>query len=77
MPGPLPAGTPIGDAVRNARLALLKRGNPLGLVYVPFALPNLRLVRSSPDLDDLDSDDLLDDPDADGLDADDLLSDGG
>jgi hypothetical protein len=26
----------IGEAVRHARLKLLKAGNPLGLVYVPF-----------------------------------------
>lgn len=35
---------PLGAAVRGARLALLKRGNPLGLVYVPFALAGLHLV---------------------------------
>ncbi|MFL5542073.1 MAG: hypothetical protein ACJ8J0_24010 [Longimicrobiaceae bacterium] len=34
---------PLGEAVRGARLALLKRGNPLGLVYVPFALAGLHL----------------------------------
>ena len=33
----------IGQAVRSARLALLKMGNPLGLVYIPFALESLRL----------------------------------
>jgi len=37
-------GTPIGEAVRAARLALLKSGNPLGLVYVPWVLASLRLV---------------------------------
>ena len=37
-------GMPIGEAVRAARLALLKAGNPLGLVYVPWALASLRLV---------------------------------
>lgn len=37
------AGAPIGEAVRGARLALLKDGNPLGLVYVPFVLAGLRL----------------------------------
>jgi hypothetical protein len=42
------AGDPIGDAVRGARLALLKQGNPLGLAYVPFVLPSLRL-RQAPD----------------------------
>jgi hypothetical protein len=43
------AGDPIGDAVRGARLALLKQGNPLGLAYVPFVLPSLRL-RQAPGL---------------------------
>jgi hypothetical protein len=37
------AGVPVGRAVREARLALLKTGNPLGLVYIPFALASLRL----------------------------------
>ena len=36
-------GVPIGQAMRAARLALLKLGNPLGLVYIPFALPALHL----------------------------------
>jgi hypothetical protein len=35
---------PNGDAVRIARLALLQKGNPLGLVYIPFVLPGLHLV---------------------------------
>jgi hypothetical protein len=39
------AGTPLGWAVREARLTLLKAGNPLGLVYLPYALPSLQLVR--------------------------------
>lgn len=34
---------PLGEAMRGARLALLKKGNPLGLVYVPFALAGLKL----------------------------------
>lgn len=38
------AGDPLGQAVRGARLALLKQGNPLGLVYLPFALADLRLA---------------------------------
>ncbi len=38
-------GVPIGEAVRGARLALLKRGNPLGLVYIPFVNAGLRLVK--------------------------------
>lgn len=37
-------GEPLGAAVRHARLALLRTGNPLGLMYVPYALPSLRLV---------------------------------
>lgn len=35
---------PIGAAVTNARLALLSKGNPLGLSYIPYALPSIRLV---------------------------------
>jgi len=34
----------LGESVRNARLALLKALNPLGLVYTPFAVANLRMV---------------------------------
>lgn len=34
----------IGESVKLARLALLKQFNPLGLVYIPFALPGLHLV---------------------------------
>lgn len=34
---------PLGRAMRGARLALLKQGNPLGLVYLPFALAGLHL----------------------------------
>jgi hypothetical protein len=37
-------GVPVGEAVRAARLTLLQQGNPLGLVYVPFALASLRLA---------------------------------
>ncbi len=37
-------GQSIGEAVRNARLTLLGMGNPLGLVYIPFALASLRLA---------------------------------
>jgi hypothetical protein len=37
-------GDPVGKAVREARLALLKDGNPLGLIYIPFARADLRLV---------------------------------
>jgi hypothetical protein len=38
------AGDALGWAVRDARLALLKMGNPLGLVYLPYALPSLQLI---------------------------------
>jgi hypothetical protein len=31
-------GKPLDQAVRGARLALLKRLNPLGLAYVPYGL---------------------------------------
>jgi hypothetical protein len=34
----------LGAAIRGARLEMLKSGNPLGLVYIPFALPGLRLA---------------------------------
>jgi hypothetical protein len=34
----------VGEAVRGARLEMLKSGNPLGLVYIPYALPGLRLA---------------------------------
>ncbi len=34
---------PLGRAVRGARLELLKQGNPLGLVYIPYAVSTLRL----------------------------------
>lgn len=35
---------PFGEAVRGARLKMLQEGNPLGLVYIPYALPALKLV---------------------------------
>ncbi|MFG1776965.1 hypothetical protein ACGFIG_11105 [Micromonospora sp. NPDC049048] len=34
----------LAAAIRGARLQLLSRGNPLGLIYVPYASPHLRLV---------------------------------
>ena len=37
-------GTPIGQAVRKARLKLLQEGNPLGLVYIPFAVASLAMM---------------------------------
>jgi hypothetical protein len=33
----------VGAAIRNTRLTLLERGNPLGLIYVPFALAGLAI----------------------------------
>ncbi|HEU4705567.1 MAG TPA: C25 family cysteine peptidase [Solirubrobacterales bacterium] len=33
----------VGEAIRHARLAALKRGNPLGLAYVPFVLGGMTL----------------------------------
>jgi len=38
------AGQELGRAVRGARLALLKRGNPLGLVYIVYAPVDLHLA---------------------------------
>lgn len=37
------AGQTAGEALRAARLVLLKQGNPLGLVYTPFVQAGLRL----------------------------------
>ncbi len=33
----------LGASVRNARLKLLKEGNPLGLLYTPFVIPSLHV----------------------------------
>lgn len=33
----------IGEAVRGARLKMLKEGNPLGLVYIPYVMAGLKL----------------------------------
>lgn len=38
------AGEELGKAVRGARLHMLKNGNPLGLVYILYALPALKLA---------------------------------
>ena len=38
---------PIGKAVRGARLELLTQGNPLGLVYIPYAVATLRLAKQN------------------------------
>jgi hypothetical protein len=40
-------GTPIGEAVRLARLELLQQGNPLGLVYDAYAVASLKMVPAS------------------------------
>lgn len=37
----------LGEAIRRARLRLLGNSNPLGLVYSPFVMPDVRLVRSN------------------------------
>jgi hypothetical protein len=39
-------GIGVGHALRQARLDLMSRGNPLGLVYVAYAAPELRLERN-------------------------------
>ena len=44
---PHKASMPIGKAVRGARLELLKDGNPLGLVYIPYAVASLRLEQQN------------------------------
>jgi len=36
-------GATVAKAVRDSRLALLKRGNPLGLAYIPFCLGSLQI----------------------------------
>lgn len=36
--------TGIGEAMRRARLGLLATGNPLGMIYVAYAAPQLRLA---------------------------------
>ena len=40
-------GVPIGEAIRLARLKLLQDGNPLGLVYIPFVVSSLALIKES------------------------------
>ncbi len=37
----------LGEAIRGARLAMLQAGNPLGLVYIPFAMAGLKVVEQS------------------------------
>lgn len=38
-------GQTLGDAVRGARLTMLKNGNPLGLVYIPYAMAGLQIEK--------------------------------
>jgi len=42
------SGQAIGQAIRGARLGLLKAGNPLGLCYDPFVLATVTLAKKSP-----------------------------
>jgi len=39
---------PLAEAMRRARLALLAEGNPLGLIYVAYAAPQLQLLEKGP-----------------------------
>jgi hypothetical protein len=41
----LAAERPVGVAIKQRRLALLARGNPLGLAYTPYCSASLQLVR--------------------------------
>jgi ABC-type sugar transport system ATPase subunit len=41
-------GVALGEAIRRARVAMLARGNPLGLAYIAFGLPELALVAHAP-----------------------------
>ena len=40
----LQGGKTLGEAVRGARLKMLQNGNPLGLVYIPYAVPGLKVA---------------------------------
>jgi hypothetical protein len=42
----LKGGKTLGEAVRGARLKMLQEGNPLGLVYIPYAVPGLNVVKA-------------------------------
>jgi hypothetical protein len=42
----LKGGKTLGEAVRGARLKMLQEGNPLGLVYIPYAVPGLKVVKA-------------------------------
>ncbi len=37
----------IGEAIRGTRLELLRKGNPLGLIYTPFVTDELHLIQKS------------------------------
>jgi LysM repeat protein len=43
-------GLPIGEAIRGARLKLLKEGNPLGLAYIPYVMASLHLKEQTIDM---------------------------
>lgn len=43
LDGALTAGSSLGAALRSARLELLRLGNPLGLAYILYGLPDARL----------------------------------
>jgi hypothetical protein len=38
-------GMEVGEAIRRSRLALLKQSNPLGLVYIPYAMAGLHITK--------------------------------
>jgi hypothetical protein len=40
------SGLPVGVAVRNARLKVLEKGDPMGLVYLPFVYAGLALEKN-------------------------------
>ena len=40
-------GDPVAKAVRDARLHILQQYNPLGLVYIPFVMGGLQLVKKA------------------------------
>ena len=37
----------LGEAIRGARIKMLQEGNPLGLVYIPYAMAGLKLANRS------------------------------
>ena len=41
-------GVSLGEAIRRARVAMLAKGNPLGLAYIAFGLPELALLQDEP-----------------------------